>query len=81
MDEKEYITALYSQIYRVIESDEYMAELPLLLLAFDAAFLKRREFVTVRVAACLKRLLSILPLLSAERMLAVLGLVKIMAQR
>merc|ERR1712166_1013283 len=55
IDQKEYITPLYSQLARVGSEGSSRKITELLLRCLTAAFIKRREYSTVRVAAFLKQ--------------------------
>mmetsp|Transcript_27071 Transcript_27071/g.29157 ORF Transcript_27071/g.29157 Transcript_27071/m.29157 type:complete len:631 (+) Transcript_27071:53-1945(+) len=58
IDQKEYITPLYSQIPRVGTEENSLKITQLLLRCLTAAFIKRKEYSTVRVAAFLKQMFT-----------------------
>lgn len=58
IDQKEYITPLYQQIPRLIEESNGQRYTDLVMECVTAAFLKRREYSTVRLAAFVKQLLT-----------------------
>jgi len=59
IDPKEYITPLYSQLSRVGTEKNSRKITQLLLRCLTAAFIKRKEYSTVRVASFLKRMLTV----------------------
>ncbi|MGK3736405.1 MAG: nucleolar complex protein 3 [Bacillariaceae sp.] len=59
IDQKEYITPLYSQLARVGTEGSSRKITELLLRCLTAAFIKRREYSTVRVAAFLKQIFTV----------------------
>jgi len=59
IDQKEYITPLYSQISRVGTEENSLKITQLLLRCLTAAFIKRKEYSTVRVAAFLKQMFTV----------------------
>ena len=59
IDQKEYITPLYSQLARVGSEGSSRKITELLLRCLTAAFIKRREYSTVRVAAFLKQTFTV----------------------
>jgi nucleolar complex protein 3 len=59
IDQKEYITPLYSQLARVGTEGSSRKITELLLRCLTAAFIKRREYSTVRVAAFLKQTFTV----------------------
>lgn len=58
IDQKEYIMPLYQQIPRLIEESNGQRFTDLVMECVTAAFLKRREFSIVRLAAFVKQLLT-----------------------
>lgn len=58
IDQKEYIAPLYSQISRLGTDDHDQDVTSVTLECLNAAFIKRREFSTVRVAAFMKQILT-----------------------
>jgi nucleolar complex protein 3 len=59
IDQKEYITPLYSQLARVGSEGSSRKITELLLRCLTAAFIKRREYSTVRIAAFLKQTFTV----------------------
>lgn len=59
IDQKEYITPLYSQLPRLCTESENERSTQSLLKCLDAAFIRRREYSTVRVAAFIKQIFSV----------------------
>jgi len=59
IDQKEYITPLYRQLFRVGTEENSRKITQILLQCLTAAFVKRREYSTVRVAAFLKQMFAV----------------------
>jgi nucleolar complex protein 3 len=59
IDPKEYITPLYSQLARIGTDQNSRQNTKILLQCLNLAFLKRREYSTVRVAAFLKQIFTV----------------------
>jgi len=59
IDQKEYIAPLYGQLVRVGTEQNSRKITQLLLQCLTAAFVKRKEYSTVRVAAFLKQMLTV----------------------
>jgi nucleolar complex protein 3 len=64
IDQKEYISPLYTQLPRLItmdmtDSDAYRKITESMVKCLDAAFIKRREYSTTRVAAFFKQILTV----------------------
>ena len=60
IDQKEYISPLYTQLPRLIsEASHCGKDTETMLRCLDAAFIKRREYSTTRVAAFLKQILTV----------------------
>lgn len=59
IDQKEYITPLYSQMARVGTEENSRRNTQILLHCLSSAFIKRREYSTVRIAAFLKQMLTV----------------------
>uniref|UniRef100_A0A7S4ABC0 Nucleolar complex protein 3 homolog n=1 Tax=Pseudo-nitzschia australis TaxID=44445 RepID=A0A7S4ABC0_9STRA len=59
IDQKEYIAPLYSQLARVGTEENSKKNTRILLLCLNAAFIKRREYSTVRVAAFVKQMFTV----------------------
>lgn len=59
IDQKEYIMPLYSQLPRLCTDSNSQQYTGILLECLNSAFVKRREFSTVRIAAFLKQILSV----------------------
>ncbi len=59
IDVKEYITPLYSQIARLGTEETCRLNTDIALQCLTAAFLKRREYSTIRIAAFLKQILTV----------------------
>jgi nucleolar complex protein 3 len=59
IDQKEYITPLYSQLARIGTEENSRGNTQILLQCLSSAFLKRREYSTVRIAAFLKQMLTV----------------------
>ena len=59
IDQKEYITPLYSQLARVGKEENNRKISKILLQCLTAAFIKRREYSMVRVAAFLKQMFTV----------------------
>ena len=59
IDQKEYITPLYTQLTRLIAEPSNRNSVEALLRCLEAAFIKRREYSTTRVAAFLKQILTV----------------------
>jgi nucleolar complex protein 3 len=59
IDQKEYITPLYSQMARVGTEESSRRNTQILLQCLSLAFIKRREYSTVRVAAFLKQMFTV----------------------
>ena len=59
IDVKEYVTPLYSQIARLGTEENSRTSTDIALQCLTAAFMKRREYSTVRIAAFLKQLLTV----------------------
>lgn len=59
IDQKEYITPLYSQLARVGREESDRKITKILLQCLTAAFIKRREYSMVRVAAFLKQMFTV----------------------
>lgn len=58
IDQKDYIAPLYSQLPRLCTGDKDRDVVGVTLECLNAAFIKRREFSTVRVAAFMKQILA-----------------------
>jgi nucleolar complex protein 3 len=58
IDQKEYILPLYSQLPRLCIAENSMLHTDIMIQCLTAAFVKRREYSTVRVAAFLKQILT-----------------------
>jgi nucleolar complex protein 3 len=59
IDVKEYITPLYSQLARLGTEEHSRANTEIVLRCLSAAFIKRREYSTVRVAAFVKQIFAV----------------------
>lgn len=59
IDQKEYITPLYSQLARVGTEENSRKNTQVLLQCLSLAFIKRREYSTVRIAAFLKQMFTV----------------------
>lgn len=59
IDQKEYITPLYSQLARLGTEENSKANTEKMLKCLTAAFIKRREYSTVRVAAFIKQIFTV----------------------
>mmetsp|Transcript_2935 Transcript_2935/g.3335 ORF Transcript_2935/g.3335 Transcript_2935/m.3335 type:complete len:249 (-) Transcript_2935:133-879(-) len=59
IDQKEYITPLYSQLKRLCTEDRDRICVKIVLRCLDTSFLKRREFSKVRLASFLKELFTL----------------------
>jgi nucleolar complex protein 3 len=59
IDQKEYITPLYSQLARIATEENSRKNTQILLQCLTAAFIKRKEYSTVRVAAFLKQIFTV----------------------
>ena len=59
IDQKEYITPLYNQLPRLITDGDDSENTDLAIRCLHAAFIRRKEYSTVRVAAFLKQLCTI----------------------
>ena len=59
IDLKEYITPLYSQLARLGTESNSRANTKIMLRCLDSAFIRRREYSTVRVAAFFKQILTV----------------------
>lgn len=59
IDQKEYIAPLYRQLFRVGTEENSRKTTRILLQCLTAAFVKRREYSTVRVAAFVKQMFAV----------------------
>jgi nucleolar complex protein 3 len=59
IDQKEYITPLYTQLPRLVTQSSSRKSTDSLLKCLDAALIKRREYSTTRVAAFLKQIFAV----------------------
>ncbi|KAG7355936.1 CBF/Mak21 family-domain containing protein [Nitzschia inconspicua] len=59
IDQKEYITPLYSQLARVGTEGNSQRNTRILIQCLTLAFIKRKEYSTVRVAAFLKKMFTV----------------------
>jgi nucleolar complex protein 3 len=59
IDVKEYVTPLYSQIARLGTEENSKANTEIALQCLTSAFIKRREYSTVRIAAFFKQILTV----------------------
>jgi nucleolar complex protein 3 len=59
IDQKEYISPLYSQLARVGTEENSQRNTKILLQCLTLAFIKRKEYSTVRVAAFLKQIFTV----------------------
>ncbi len=59
VDQKEYISPLYSQLPRLITEGSNSINTDLALKCLHAAFIRRKEYSTIRVAAFVKQLCSV----------------------
>lgn len=59
IDVKEYVTPLYSQLARLGTEEHSRTNTTIVLQCLTAAFIKRREYSTVRVAAFLKQIFTV----------------------
>jgi len=59
IDQKEYIAPLYTQLTRVGTEENSRRITQILLQCLTAAFIKRREYSTVRIAAFLKQMFTV----------------------
>jgi nucleolar complex protein 3 len=59
IDVKEYITPLYSQLARLGTEEHSRTNTGIVLRCLSAAFIKRREYSTVRVAAFVKQIFAV----------------------
>jgi nucleolar complex protein 3 len=59
IDVKEYIVPLYTQLPRLVGDVNCRRHLPTVLLCLNAAFIKRREYSTIRVSAFWKQILTV----------------------
>jgi nucleolar complex protein 3 len=59
IDQKEYITPLYGQLSRITTEENSRKNTQILLQCLSAAFIKRKEYSTVRVAAFLKQMFTV----------------------
>lgn len=59
IDVKEYITPLYSQIPRLATTETSKENTAIAIQCLNAAFLKRREYSTIRIAAFLKQIFTV----------------------
>lgn len=59
IDQKEYITPLYSQLARIGTEENSKANTEKMLKCLTAAFIKRREYSMVRVAAFIKQIFTV----------------------
>lgn len=59
IDVKEYVTPLYSQIPRLGTEENSRSNTEIALQCLTAAFIKRREYSTVRIAAFLKQIFTV----------------------
>ena len=74
IDQKEYITPLYTQLPRLIsEASTKGKNTKTMLQCLDAAFIKRREYSTTRVAAFLKQILTVAMLTPASTSVALIA--------
>eukprot|EP00977_Amphora_coffeiformis_P013022 scaffold3337_cov169-Amphora_coffeaeformis.AAC.32 len=85
IDQKEYIVPLYQQIPRLIEesntSDSKHNYTDLVIQCVTAAFIKRREFSVVRLAAFVKQLMTTALHTPAPKAVPLLSLVRQILQR
>lgn len=58
IDQKEYITPLYSQLARVVTETSSRKNTDILLQCLTSAFIKRKEYSTIRVASFLKQMFT-----------------------
>jgi nucleolar complex protein 3 len=59
IDQKEYITPLYSQLARLGTEENSRANTEKMIKCLTSAFIRRREYSTVRVAAFIKQILTV----------------------
>lgn len=59
IDQKEYILPLYSQLPRLCSEEASRRNTDIMINCLSAAFIRRREYSTTRVAAFLKQILSV----------------------
>eukprot|EP00934_Nitzschia_sp_Nitz4_P006768 Nitzschia sp. Nitz4//scaffold102_size76354//16773//18647//NITZ4_005628-RA/size76354-processed-gene-0.35-mRNA-1//-1//CDS//3329532237//6758//frame0 len=78
IDVKEYVTPLYSQLSRLTTEENSQKNTSIVLECLTAAFIKRREYSTIRIAAFLKQIWTVsmhtpsftsVPLLALSRQL------------
>lgn len=81
IDQKEYILPLYSQLPRLCSETASYKDTETMLKCLSAAFLKRREFSTVRIAAFIKQILTVALHAPAHTSAPLLALVRQMLQR
>lgn len=81
VDQKEYITPLYSQLPRLITEPAPRSSVDALLKCLEAAFIKRREYSTTRVAAFLKQIFTVAMYTSASIAVPLLAFGRQLLQR
>mmetsp|Transcript_23176 Transcript_23176/g.54804 ORF Transcript_23176/g.54804 Transcript_23176/m.54804 type:complete len:628 (+) Transcript_23176:149-2032(+) len=81
IDQKEYISPLYRQLFRVGTEENSQKITQLLLECLNAAFVKRREYSTVRVAAFLKQIFAVAMHSPAYTSVPLIALARQMLQR
>ena len=81
IDPKEYITPLYTQLARVGSENNSRKITQILLKCLTAAFIKRREYSTVRVAAFLKQMFTVAMHSSVDTSVPLVALARQILQR
>lgn len=81
IDVKEYITPLYSQLGRLATEENSRANTDIVLQCLAAAFIKRREYSTVRVAAFIKQIFTVAMHTPSSTSVPLIALARQMLQR
>jgi len=81
IDQKEYILPLYSQLPRLCSEEASRKHTDIMISCLSAAFVKRREYSTTRIASFLKRIFSVAMHTPAHTSVPLLALARQLLQR
>jgi nucleolar complex protein 3 len=81
IDQKEYITPLYSQLTKLVTEESCRNNTPIMMQCLTLAFVKRKEYSTVRVASFLKQMFTVAMHAPAYTSVPILALARQILQR